>query len=301
MAGAAVRHILLPGAWRHLDVSAHGSRFHVAAGVHFGPTRPLVLLLHGFAQHWWAWRHQIPALDAAGYAVAALDLRGCGASDQTPHGYDPAGTAADVSGVVRSLGFSDAVLVGHDLGARAAWATSAYAPDQVRALVSVAAPHPVDRRYRLRPFRLGWLPVLPERRIAADDARWVTAYLRRLCAHPDAISAEELAPYAAALRAWPGPRCALAPVRLAGRGLARLAPGTSVPVLAVRGDRDPVLPEAALEAIRRHARGSFDAVTLPRVGHLPAEEDPGAFTRVLLDWLADPASVGWPGERSCLD
>ena len=99
MAGAGVRDILLDGPWRHRDIAANGIRFHVALGEQFSPRRPLVVLLHGFGEFWWAWRHQIPALDAAGFSAAAMDLRGYGASDKTPSGYDPQTTAFDVTGV----------------------------------------------------------------------------------------------------------------------------------------------------------------------------------------------------------
>ncbi|MGH8894731.1 MAG: alpha/beta fold hydrolase, partial [Actinomycetes bacterium] len=66
-------------------VAANGARFHVAVS----GDGPLVLLLHGFPQFWWAWRHQLPELAAAGYRAAAMDLRGFGASDKPPRGYDP--------------------------------------------------------------------------------------------------------------------------------------------------------------------------------------------------------------------
>jgi alpha-beta hydrolase superfamily lysophospholipase len=77
VAGAGVRDILLDGPWYHREIAANGIRFHVAVGEHFSPARDLVLL-HGFGEFWWAWRHQIPALDAAGLSVAAMDLRGYG-------------------------------------------------------------------------------------------------------------------------------------------------------------------------------------------------------------------------------
>ena len=92
--------VRVDGPWEHRFVSANGARFHVAeAG-----DGPLVLLLHGFPQFWWAWRHQMPALADAGYRVAAMDLRGYGACDKPPRGYDPLTLAADVAGVIRSLG-----------------------------------------------------------------------------------------------------------------------------------------------------------------------------------------------------
>ena len=94
--------ILVEGPWRHRFVAANGGRFHVAeAG-----SGPLVLLLHGFPEFWWAWRHQLPVLAAAGYHAVAMDLRGYGASDKPPRGYDTPTLTADVAGVVRALGAS---------------------------------------------------------------------------------------------------------------------------------------------------------------------------------------------------
>ena len=173
MAGAGVRDILIDGPWQHVDIAANAARFHVARGRGFAGSRRLVLLLHGFAEFWWAWRHQIPALDRAGYAVAALDLRGYGASDKTPRGYDPRSSAADIAGVVRSLGHRQAVLVGHDWGGMVAWATAAYASEQVRALAMIAAPHPLAYPWRRNLGELAFhqLPILPERRMMAARRR----------------------------------------------------------------------------------------------------------------------------------
>ncbi|MFP5283491.1 MAG: alpha/beta fold hydrolase [Actinomycetes bacterium] len=297
MAGAGVRDILLEGPWEHRDLPANGIRFHVAVGLGYSPTRPLVLLLHGFAEFWWAWRHQIPALDGAGYTVAALDLRGYGASDKTPRGYDPRTTAADVSGVVRSLGYRDAVIVGHDWGALAAWSTAAYAPAQVRALAVLAAPHPLAF-----PWRRGWrqlaffqLPLLPERRIMADDGAYVEQLLRdRAVDGPGLLTAAEARHYRDALMLWPSPHCALEYQRMfvrdtvRGAGLTHrraLRRGTTVPVLSVHGQADRLVPLAAMAAADAYVAGRHDLVSLPHVGHLPHEEAPDQVTHGLVSWL----------------
>lgn len=75
-----------PGPWTHRDVAANGARFHVAE-VGEGP---LVLLVHGWPEYWWAWRHQMTALAEAGFRAVALDLRGVGGSDRTPAVTTPA-------------------------------------------------------------------------------------------------------------------------------------------------------------------------------------------------------------------
>ena len=123
-------------------MAANGARFHIAE-VGDGP---LVLLLHGFPQFWWTWRHQLTALAEAGFRAVAMDLRGVGGSDRTPRGYDPANLALDITGVIRSLGEPDAALVGHDLGGYLAWTAAVMRPKLVRRLAVASMPHP--RRWR---------------------------------------------------------------------------------------------------------------------------------------------------------
>src|SRR5690625_2562320 len=94
--------ILRPGPWRHRFVPANGARLHVAEAGEDDAPRSMLLL--GVAQLRWRWRDQQPALVAAVDRVAAMDLRGCGASDEPPRGYDTGGLARDGSGVIRSLG-----------------------------------------------------------------------------------------------------------------------------------------------------------------------------------------------------
>jgi len=297
MAGAGVRDILIDGPWQHVDIAANAARFHVARGRGFAGSRRLVLLLHGFAEFWWAWRHQIPALDRAGYAVAALDLRGYGASDKTPRGYDPRSSAADIAGVVRSLGHRQAVLVGHDWGGMVAWATAAYALEQVRALAMIAAPHPLAYPWRRNLGELAFyqLPILPERRMMAHDGAYVERLLRaRAAPGRDWLSDADARHYRDALMLWPSPHCALEyqrmfvrdQLRSAGRNARRaFRRRVRVPLLAVHGDLDPVLPVDKMRAAQDRAGGPRALVRLPGVGHLPHEEDPAACTSALLSWL----------------
>src|SRR6478609_638645 len=127
----------IDGPWEHRYVSANGARFHVAE---MGDG-PLVLMLHGFPQFWYAWRHQMVALAGQGYRVAAMDLRGYGASDKPPRGYDTYTLAADVASVVRSLGSRDAVVVGHGWGGWIGWSMPAMQPAVTRAVASFGVPH----------------------------------------------------------------------------------------------------------------------------------------------------------------
>ena len=79
---------------------------------------PLVILVHGWPESWYSWRHQMPALAAAGYRVVAPDMRGYGASDKPAavEDYDIHHTTGDVAALVTALGEKTAILVGHDWG-----------------------------------------------------------------------------------------------------------------------------------------------------------------------------------------
>lgn len=176
--------VLIDGPWTHRTVSASGTRFHVAeAG-----DGPLVLLLHGFPQFWWTWNEQISALADAGYRAVAVDLRGYGASDKPPRGYDLITLASDVAGLIRALGETDAIVIGHAIGGMLGWTMAAYFPASVRRLAVLSMPHPLRLRGSIPSLAQGWagrhffgfqVPILPERRLVADNAALVAAMLNR--------------------------------------------------------------------------------------------------------------------------
>src|SRR6201994_1168202 len=144
--------IQLSGPWTHRSVTANGARFHVAS---LGEG-PLVLLLHGFPEFWWTWRHQLVALAEAGYRAVAVDLRGYGGSDKPPRGYDLITAAADMAGLIRALGEANATVVGHDWGGLTAWTMPAYFPKSVSRLAVVSMAHPLRMRARVlgNPLRI---------------------------------------------------------------------------------------------------------------------------------------------------
>ncbi|WP_328309257.1 alpha/beta fold hydrolase [Streptomyces sp. NBC_00442] len=96
----------------HRQVRVRGVRLHLAE---FGSGDPVVLL-HGFPQHWYAWRHVVPLL-ADGHRLICVDLRGFGWSEQSRTGYDTESLAADVLALLDELGLEQAVIVAHSWGA----------------------------------------------------------------------------------------------------------------------------------------------------------------------------------------
>ena len=103
---------------------------------------PLVLLLHGFPESWYSWRHQLAPLAVAGYHVAAPDMRGYGKSDrpQAIEAYNQVAVVNDVIGLIGALGHERAVVIGHDWGAPTAWSTALHHPDRVYAVGALSVP-----------------------------------------------------------------------------------------------------------------------------------------------------------------
>jgi len=123
----------------HRAVQANGINVHIAeAG-----DGPLVLLLHGFPELWYSWRHQLPALAAAGYHAVAPDLRGYGRTDAPDkvESYSMLNMTADAVGVLDALGESTAVIVGHDWGSPIAWHCALLYPDRFPAVVTLSVPY----------------------------------------------------------------------------------------------------------------------------------------------------------------
>jgi pimeloyl-ACP methyl ester carboxylesterase len=105
---------------------------------------PLIVLVHGFPESWYSYRHQLAPLTAAGFRVAAIDVRGYGGSDKPGpiDAYSMRNLTSDVAGVIDALaGGQPAVLIGHDWGAPIVWATSILHREKVRAVVGMSVPH----------------------------------------------------------------------------------------------------------------------------------------------------------------
>jgi pimeloyl-ACP methyl ester carboxylesterase len=123
----------------HRTLETQGIRLHV---VEQGEG-PLVLLLHGFPESWYSWRHQLSALAQAGYRAVAPDQRGYGDSDKPEpiEAYDQVTLVQDAVGLLDALGEEQAVVVGHDWGAPVAWNMALLHPERVRAVVGMSVPY----------------------------------------------------------------------------------------------------------------------------------------------------------------
>jgi pimeloyl-ACP methyl ester carboxylesterase len=303
MASVGDAPIYLQGPWSHRSVSANGTRFHVAeAG-----DGPLVLLLHGFPQFWWTWRHQLASLSEAGFRAVAVDLRGYGGSDKPPRGYDLVTAASDAAGLIRSLGEANAVVVGHDWGGMIAWTLAAYFPKVVRRLGVVAAAHPLRLRAAVlanprgqgRSSRYAFafqLPMLPERQLLRNRAERVgqilgswsgpgwpdpeteRLYRMAMCVPSVAHSALEYHRWLLRSRLRPdGMRYARA-----------MRTAVQAPTLQIHGSLDSCVLPATARGSGRHVDAPYRWRLIDGAGHFPQEEVAERFDLELRSWLADP-------------
>jgi pimeloyl-ACP methyl ester carboxylesterase len=296
--------VLIDGPWTHRMVRANGIALHVAE---IG-TGPMVLMLHGFPQFWWTWRQQLVDLADSGFRAVAVDLRGYGASDKPPRGYDAPSLAADIAQLVRALGERDTVLVGNDVGGLLAWTVAALHPRVVRRLVVLGAAHPLRLRsaivsdprgqgsasaYALRGFQV---PRRPEQRLTRDPAyvtelfsQWTGPRWRATPGY-----AGDIARYAAALRIHPVAHCSLEYFRWLVRSLPRsdgrryaraLAQHpVAAPVLQLHGELDGcVLPRTA-QGSGRYVTGEYQWRSLDGVGHFPQNEAADLVSGELIRW-----------------
>jgi len=296
--------LLIDGPWQHRFVSANGARFHAAV---VGPDDrdvPLVVLLHGVPQFWWAWRHQLAALGEAGYRAAALDLRGTGGSDKPPQGYDVPTLAADVAGVVRSLGAGSAVVVGAGTGGSVAWSMPALQPAATLAVGVLSSPHPLDvvrrpwttfRPAAARRLAFVQVPSVPERAMTRGDLahrmlvewggddEWLDRATERR--YLEALRVPFAAHSQLEQLRWLGRSAPRPDGRRFAAGLRRTRP---TPVLHLHGARDGLFgPHAATLSRSTSALVGTDYTyqLVADAGHFLAEQSPELVTRSLLTWL----------------
>jgi pimeloyl-ACP methyl ester carboxylesterase len=262
---------------------------------------PLVLLLHGFPEFWYSWRHQIPALAGAGFRVVAPDLRGYNLSDK-PRGvraYAGDLLARDVECLIRHLGARRAVAVGHDWGAIVAWLFAMRYPELLERLVIMNGPHPVRFLRALRTPRqlvrswyvfLFQLPRMPEALLRAGHFALLRRTFRTQPVRPGALNAEDVERYVAAA-ARPGAlTAAINYYRAAFRQLlARAQTGLrriDAPVLVVWGEQDRYLGQELAEPDHAWVP-NVRVERLPDASHWVQLDRPERVNALLLAFLAD--------------
>ena len=270
----------VPG-MRHRFVDVRGARLHVAeAGDSDGDP---VVLLHGFPQHWYAWRHVVPLL-AGQYRLICPDWRGFGWSEAPPRGYDTASRTADILALMDAMGLPRVRLVAHDWGAHPAFLAALQAPGRVSHLLAVNAAHPWLQQRRLLPQLWRFWPTAffeyPRiGRLVLGHWPGLTRFLLRSgAAGPAAWQPGEIEEFVAASRQ---PGSARAAEALHWQFVLHDIPGLilrrnrnrrlTVPTMILAGTEDWMLPPKLLDGASRHA-ADLELRLVPGAGHfLPAE------------------------------
>lgn len=286
----------LSSGWQHHFIETNRIRLHcVTQG-----EGELVILLHGFPEFWYSWRHQIPAL-ARHFKVVVPDLRGYNDSDKPQSGYDLDTLSADIRGLIEGLGYLRAHIVGHDWGGAIAWHMAQKFPHYLDRLAILNAPHP--QRFmqemvgNLDQLRRSWhvlafqIPGLPEWLIQNNLQSFVKNLFQEQAIRKGAFTARDTEIYRAAL-AKPGVlssainyyRQWLAP-QVWFRNWGQSPDPITVPTLVLWGEDDFLLSHTMTEGISQLVNAPLQVKLVPHCGHWIQQEAPHTVNRELLSFL----------------
>ena len=279
----------------HRYVDVRGAKLHVAE---MGSGSP-VLLVHGWPENWYAWRHVMPDL-ARHYRVIAVDQRGMGLTDKPDEGYDAGTLASDLAALMDELGHDRFALVGHDTGMVISYALAADFPDRVERVALAEVPGPptpdhspplfVPRAVNNRIWHIAFNRAgeVAEQLVAGREALFfgyefttqggqvpddVIAYYVQVLSRPGVLSGSF-----GFYRSWDE--------TMAQNG-ERAARKLSMPVLAIGGETS--WGGAVGKAMSGLAE-DVEPLVLPGTGHWVAEAAPGEIVAALTRFLAPLAS-----------
>jgi pimeloyl-ACP methyl ester carboxylesterase len=286
---------------RHGYAQVGDVRLHYAE---CGAGERLVVLLHGFPECWYSWRHQLRALGER-FRVVAPDMRGYNLSDKPGRveDYRVSRLVDDVTGLIRHFGAREAAVVGHDWGAAVAWAVAQHYPDYVWRLAALQVPPPAvwARNLTLRQLLKSWymfffqLPAVPEWWLSRGDFAALEQAFRRT-ARPGTFSPTDLAVLKAAVRE-PGALTASINYYRANLGaftgrafrkreFAR-AEKIRVPTLFVYGERDFAIVPETVRGVADYVDATYTEVRLAKANHWVQQEYPTEVNAALLKFLEE--------------
>ncbi|QLJ03060.1 alpha/beta hydrolase [Streptomyces sp. NEAU-sy36] len=281
----------------HRWIDADGVRLHAVEGGL--PGGPAVVLLAGFPQTWWAWRKVMPDL-AHRFRVIAIDLPGQGHSERPQRGYDTHAVAGHVRTAVQALGVPAYSLVAHDIGAWVAFSLALRFESDLRKVALLDAgipgitlpesiPTDPDRAWKTWHFAFHIVPDLPETLLTGREREYVDWFLRMKALSPDTFDDAEVDHYAAAIAVDGGLRASLAYYRDAAESARKNREALerrhlTVPVLGISGSHGSV-PDMA--ASLGPWADNTTGIVVPDAGHFIPDEQPGAVTAALADFIDD--------------
>ena len=273
-----------------------GVKLHYARA---GDGERLVVLLHGFPEFWYSWRHQLAALGEE-YTVVAPDLRGYHWSDKPPQvaDYKMYKLVDDVLGLIRHFGYQQAAIVGHDWGAAVAWSLAKDYPEAVWKLACMQAP-PMSvwlRNLTFRQVLASWhmlifqIPKLPEWIFRQNDFALAEKLFRRAAGDPEFFTAEEIAKYKDSWREPDALTSAINYFRANTLDLffrSREQNKIKVPTLFIYGEKDSAILPETVQNVKDAVEAPYEEVRIPESGHWVQQEAAEAVNDTLLEFLAN--------------
>ena len=265
----------------------------------------LVVMLHGFPESWYSWRHQLREF-APRFDCVAPELRGYGETD-APRGianYRIERLVEDVVGLIETLGHQNAIVIGHDWGGAIAWATALMRPDRVAKLCVMNCPHPRKFRDNIRsnPRQMlrSWymlffqIPLLADTLIWANNSALVPRMIRSSAHNKAAFNDEDFAHFRETFRKPYSTRAAINYYRaLIRRDLMRtpppdhwLARTIAAPTLLIWGEHDVALGKELTYGMEDLFTGPFAIKYIADSGHWVQQERPEQVNQYLAEFLA---------------
>jgi len=265
--------------------------------------RPLVVLLHGFPESWYSWRHQIPVL-AERYRVVVPSLRGYGGSDRPASvaSYEMQHLTGDVRGLIDALGYESAAIVGHDWGGAISWAFAIDHPDACRKLAVCNCPHPAifatNVRSNPRQLLRSWymlffqIPRLPEWLLTRNDMAALERGFRGMVVRKDreVFSAEDIREIK---RSFEPPGAATAAINYyraqfrnrAAIGRYSMDTRIGCPTLLIWAEDDVALGKELTVGTGDLVDAPFSIRFIPDCSHWVQQERPEEVSQALIDFL----------------
>ncbi|URD48891.1 alpha/beta fold hydrolase [Chroococcidiopsis sp. CCNUC1] len=284
---------VLEGTWQHEYIISNGLRLHyVTQG-----EGPLMLMLHGFPEFWYSWRHQIPEF-AKDYKVVALDLRGYNDSDKpkAQSAYVMAEFIKDIEGVIKGLGYDKCILVGHDWGGAIAWSFAYAHPEMVECLIVLNIPHPAKFAEGFRTPQqllkssymfLFQLPVLPEMLLQAGDYQAIENGLKGMAVNKSAFTPADIEAYKDAAAKRGALTAALNYYRnMLQQGMTNPNWGVlNVPTLMIWGEKDTALGRELSYGTATYVN-PFQVRYIPDASHWVQQEKPELVNEYMREFLS---------------
>lgn len=276
-------------------LDANGIRFAYHQAGH--PDAPLVLCLHGFPDTALSYARLLPSLAAAGYRVVTPYMRGYAPTSLAADGdYSTTALGQDVLALIAALGAEEAVVIGHDWGAYAAYCAANLDARRIRRLILMSVPHIGGAVQSLKQLRRSWyiwffqLSGLPERRVARNDFAFIEQ-LYRVWSPTWKLTLEDLQPVKRALSAPGSLHAAIGYYRAMFRGSSRaswalLTAKTPTPALMLTGALDGAVGTEVFGRMQDAFTGAFEFQLLEHVGHFPQREAPDELAQRILEFLA---------------